>query len=331
MLYRFKVSNESQIRSVFVKVPHRNSKNNQNNGSAYEKPLLFPKTELREMHRLQYSALKSIYEYFTGLGMKHLGAIRVLDYLPQFQAVFTEESSDTSLRDLFLRDSRFRSPFKQGKLSVSFQNTGIWLRMYHRMPKHKDVKVRHQHRDDFAEAISTLADYLVKTLGDEPFFKETASMIIHKGQEVLPESLPLGLGHGDYAMRNILIGPNARVTVLDTFAKWRTPIYEDIGYFLNGLKISYPQIISQGLAFNTAQLAAYERAFLNGYFGEEPIPHPAIKLYEAFALLDKWSSSIALIHQQTVPIKTLGKVKITLLNRYFKRSAKSLLREISES
>ena len=62
-------------------------------------------------------------------------------------------------------------------------------------------------------------------------------------------------------MRNILIGPNARVTVLDTFAKWRTPIYEDIGYFLNDLKMSYPQVVSQGLAFSSDQLRP-----MNGHF-----------------------------------------------------------------
>lgn len=328
MLYRFKVSNESQIRSVFVKVPTLVSPRNPTNGNIYKKPLLYPKTDLRERHWLQYTALRTIYEYFTGLHKEQLGAIRVLDYLPQYHAIFTEESNDPRLRQLFLRNNRLYSAFIHVELITAFQNVGTWLRVYHAMPKEEDVQVRYPYRDDYIEAITKLTDFLAKTLGDERFFQETASIIINKGQEVLPEALPLGLGHGDYAMRNILIGKNARVTVLDTFAKWRTPIYEDIGYFLNELKMSYPQVISQGLAFSSDQLTAYECAFLKGYFDNKPIPYAAIRLFETLALLDKWSSAITKFFQQPKFIKSVGQLKLILINKYFKRRTKSLLAEI---
>ncbi len=145
---------------------------------------------------------------------------------------------------------------------------------------------------------------------------------------MLPELLPVGLGHGDYAPRNILIGPGARVTVLDTFAKWRVPIYEDIGFFLTQLESCFPQVISQGLAFSSEQLAVYERAFLKGYFGEEPLPYPSIRLYEVLALLDKWSSTIASFHQRTNSNRPVGRLRLILATRYFKRRTKSLLSEI---
>lgn len=115
-------------------------------------------------------------------------------------------------------------------------------------------------------------------------------------------------------MRNILIGPNARVTVLDTFAKWSTPIYEDIGYFLNDLKMSYPQVMTQGLAFSSKELGADEQAFLKGYFGQESIPYPAIRLYEVLALLDKWSSAIARTYQQPNSVKIVARLNIMLRN-----------------
>jgi hypothetical protein len=331
MLYRFKVSNGAQVRSVFVKVPLRNLTKNQTKGSVFEKPLLFPKTEPIDMPRLQYSALKIIDKYITSLDKSQLGAIRVLDYLPQYKAVFTEESSDPSLRLLFLRENRLRSLFTHGELTTAFQNVGTWLYMYHVMPKKEDVKVRHQHREDYVEAITKLTDFLAKVLGDELFFKKTASIIIKKGREVFPETLPLGLGHGDYAMRNILIGQNARVTVLDTFAKWRTPIYEDIGYFLNGLKMSPQQIFSQGLAFSSDQLSAYEMAFLKGYFEQKSIPYPAIRLFEVLALLDRWSSVIARNHQRRFKFRFFGSVTTAMTSRYLKRSLKDLLKEITES
>ncbi|MBK5277847.1 MAG: hypothetical protein JJE09_03180 [Bacteroidia bacterium] len=331
MLYRFKVGSETQIRSVFVKVPLRLSGNSPKKRSTFEKPQLFPKTESRDMHWLHYTALKTIYNYFTSLDKEQLGAIRVLDYLPQYHAIFTEESSDPKLRNLFFGENRLLFPFGQARLSPAYQNVGVWLRLYHAMPKEQDVKVRSQHRNDYIEVITTITDFLTKMLGSESFFKETASILIDKARETLPDSLPLGLGHGDYAMRNILVGPNFRVTTLDTFAKWRMPIYEDIGYFLNDLKMSSLQVMSHGLAFNLNQLATYEQAFLKGYFGQESIPYPAIRLYEALALLDKWSSKIARSSQKPNFIKIVGRPNIKLVNQYFKQRVMSLLAELTEN
>lgn len=332
MLYRFKVGNAAQNRSVFVKVPLRLTGNGQKSRNTYEKPQLFPKTEPRDMHWLHYTALKTIYDYYTDLDKEQLGAIRVLDYLPQYHAIFTEESSDPKLRDLFFRENRLRSPFGHARLAAAFQNVGMWLRLYQMMPKDQDVQVRHQGRSDYIEAITTITDFLAKTLKRDSFFKEIASRLIETAHETLPESLPLGLGHGDYAMRNILIGPNSRVTVLDTFAKWRAPVYEDIGYFLTDLKVSSPQVLSRGLAFSPNQLTTYEESFLKGYFGQDPIPYRTIRLYEALALIDKWSSRTARAYQQRNFIKKfVSRLNNKFINQYFEQRVKSLLAELRES
>jgi hypothetical protein len=331
VLYRFKLSNEAQVRSVFVKVPLPEVPESQPGDTMYEKPLLFPKTEPKDMHWLQYTALKTIYEYFTSLNKTQLGAIRVLDYLPQYEAVLMEESSDPRLRQLVLKENRFSSPFMSGELSVVFRNVGTWLRIYHTMPKEADVNVRHPCREDYIEAIEQLSDFLAKTLGEKATLRKATKAIIEKAEKLLPEVLPLGLGHGDYAMRNILVGQNARVTVLDTFSRWRTPIYEDIGYFLNELKTSYPQLISQGLAFRSDQLSAYEQAFLEGYFEKEPIPYGAIRLYEILALLDRWSSMVARLSQQAGFKKSISRLQLMLMGPYFKRRLHSLLAEINRS
>lgn len=327
-LYRFKVNDNTRTRFVFVKVPFRLSPDSATTRSAHEKPLLYPKADPRDMHRLHYSALSAIYEYFLSLNQKNLGAIRVLDYLPEYQAIFTEESSDPKLRQLFLRKNRLYSPFPDNELTPAFQNVGTWLNVYHKMPKEEDVKVRDSDREDYLAAIVKLRDFLAKTVGDESFFKEVSSVLISRAQAILPESLPLGLGHGDFALRNILIGPNARVTVLDTFAKWRAPIYEDIGYFLNDLKMSFPQVISHGLAFSLARLTTYEQAFLKGYFAQKPIPYSVIRLYEALALLDKWASTTARSYQRPKSIPVVGRLKLKLISQYFKRRLNSLLAEL---
>jgi hypothetical protein len=119
------------------------------------------------------------------------------------------------------------------------------------------------------------------------------------------------------------------VTVLDTFAKWQTPIYEDIGYFLTGMKMTYPQVFSQGLIFSQKQLKNYEQTFLKGYFEQKTIPYPAIRLYEMLALLDKWSSVIVSSYRRGVKVKWIGDTKAALASLYFQSSAQRLLQEIS--
>ena len=42
------------------------------------------------------------------------------------------------------------------------------------------------------------------------FFRQVGASTIERAERVLPQELPLGLGHGDYAMRNILVTNNCR-------------------------------------------------------------------------------------------------------------------------
>jgi hypothetical protein len=332
ILYQFTVSDKEQNRGVFVKVPlYHGQPAGEANEVSYHKPNLFPKTELKDSHKLGYSALNTIYDYFSSLGEKQLGTIRVLDYLPEHRAIFTEASRDPNLRQLLLDTGRPRAWFASRELELPLRNIGRWLRLYHEMSKEDDVEIRHAHRHEYIEAVATLADFLSTALGDKVFFQKIASALELSAFKILPDSLPLGLGHGDFAMRNILVGSDARITVIDTFAKWRTPIYEDIGYFLHGLKLSAPQVISQGLLFGSAQISTYERAFLDGYFDGTPVPYPEIRLYEMLSLLDKWSSIVTHSHRRGRKFKKFGALKVALTNRYFKKSAKWLLREIAES
>jgi hypothetical protein len=328
ILYWFKVKDKAQARSTIVKVPLENPDRGRAHARGLEKPLLFPRVEFAETHWLHYTALVSIHEYFTGMGRKEFGTIRVLDYLPQYQAVIMEESSDPKLSDLLLKESRLHSPLARYSLHQVFENVGAWLHVFHKMPKKEHMQMRHQRREEYIESISILTGFLANTLGERHFFEKIAAHLTEKAHEILPEMLPIGLGHGDYAMRNILVGPNSRVTVLDTFAKWQTPVYEDIGYFLTGLKMTYPQVISQGLMFGESQLMDYEQAFLQGYFGEKRIPYPEVRLYEMLALLDKWSSVLIWSYKRSSK-RIIGNAKATLVSLYFKKKTSSLMREIT--
>jgi hypothetical protein len=330
LLYQFTVGDEKKNHAILVKVPH--SLAIPVNGCEDSlKPRLYPKTDPKDMPRLEYTALRTIDDYFSTLDKKDLGTIRVLDYLPEHNAIVTVVSRDQNLRQLFEKTNRFLAPFTLPELQLVFQNTGRWLSHYHRIAKEENVLTRHASRDDYIEAVIKMADFLATAHGDRAYFQEITSTLESLAFKFLPGSLPLGLGHGDFAMRNVLVGQNARITVIDTYAKWRTTIYEDIGYFLNGLKMTGPQVISQGLMFSPNQLAKYERAFLEGYFGQKRIPYNEIRLYEMLVRLDKWASIIAYSQQGRARFKAFRKIKIILTSRYFKKTSKQLLDEIKRT
>jgi hypothetical protein len=45
-----------------------------------------------------------------------------------------------------------------------------------------------------------------------------------------------------------------------------------------------------GMAYSKKWIKQCEQAFLNGYFGNQPIPEKAIIFYEIMCLLDQWVS-----------------------------------------
>ena len=92
----------------------------------------------------------------------------------------------------------------------------------------------------------------------------------------LPNDLPLGTGHGDFAPRNILVGPDNQIAVLDTVSRWQVPVYEDVAGFLVALKASKSQVYGRRWLYDTRVLQDYEHRFLLGYFGQHALPVAAI-------------------------------------------------------
>lgn len=330
LLYQFTVGDEVKNHAILVKVPYHREVRANGNEKGPLKPRLYPKTDPSDMPRYEYTALRTIDQHFSKLDEKGLGTIRVLDYLPEHHAIITVLSRDKNLRQLFAKKSRLFSPFSSPELGLAFHNTGVWLCHFHAIPKEEDVQTRQARRKEYIEAVRKITDFLESSLGERSYFQRVASMLEAQALEFLPDVLPLGLGHGDFAMRNVLVGPEARITVIDTYAKWRVPIYEDIGYFLNGLKMTGPQAISQGLMFSAKQLERYEQAFLEGYFGQTHIPYREIRLFEMLVLLDKWATVIQSSQQKRAKFKSFREIKTSLTSRYFKICSERLLNEINQ-
>ena len=207
-------------------------------------------TDATIKHLLEYRALVAIQCYFERLADRRFGTVKPLTYLPDLSALLMEEVKTPNLNTLFGRTNRLQGPLSSLDLRDAFCNSGAWLRYYHTLPKDHDVQVRHATRDAFVDSITKYVSYLGRVLHKEAFLHKHGHTIIAQAKRVLPPALPLGLGHGDYAMRNILVSADSRVTVIDTLSRWRVPIYEDIGYFLLRLKANRMQVFSLGYAMD---------------------------------------------------------------------------------
>ena len=291
VLYRFRLEAGEEAREVLVKVPLP-AREPVAHAPAREGPrrprLAVPMAPADRVGR-EFRSLVSIREHFDGLGDARFGTVRALDLLPEQQAFVMESVPGDSLRRLLYRAhrGRWRAP---SRLEDAFHHAGAWLRTYHALRPRDRVEPRDTRREDHERFVEGTSRYLGARLGDPEFFERMSRALRAAARDTLPEALPLGLGHGDFAPRNILVGPESRVTVLDTVGRFLTPIYEDVGYFLVSLHHNWPQALSLGAAFPAARLDGYRRAFLSGYFGAEPVPAAAVRQYEMQAALDLWAN-----------------------------------------
>jgi aminoglycoside phosphotransferase (APT) family kinase protein len=276
---------------------------------------------------VEHAALSAIERHFASLGDPRFGAIRVLALLSEPQAVLMERLDQSSLRALLMPSVRLRSPASLEHLDTAFHNAGAWLRSYHSMPDTQHTPARHATRTEFLDFIDRVSAYLGEQMHSASFFHRLAGATAFEAAQVLPDKLPLGLSHGDYALRNVLVGADAGVTLCDTRSRWRTAVFEDIGYFLVSLKHGWPQLYTRGLVLRPDRLAGHERQFLDGYFQGGDVPVRAVRLYEIMALLDR-TAALAAQHASasTLPARLKCSIQLRLLAGCIRRTTGDLIR-----
>jgi hypothetical protein len=319
--YRFEVSGGGKSFHALVKTPPLHS-------PYKDRPKLGPRIEPSDKFEAQYKAMSRIHEYFTGLADPRFGTVRPLDKLTEQRAIIMEEVPAPSLRRLVEQTSRLKNPFGAGgpnDLSLTFRNAGAWLCRFHSMPIDQPIKIHNGQLSDFITTINKLVDFLINDDPRNLFLQQIAAKTVQDAMQILPEELPLGLRHGDYGTSNILAGLDGKVTVIDTPAICRTPIYEDLAYLLVALKAKWSQVLSQKLVYDSHQFALYEREFLSGYFGQSPIPYRIIRLYQMQTLLVRWSSKVFLLREQSAGKNKFWKeFQFWQMRRFFKTMLRDL-------
>jgi aminoglycoside phosphotransferase (APT) family kinase protein len=325
-LYHFELCSGGRERRVVVKIPQEPKADPAGAGRC---PQLAPLPEPHLSFLFEHTTLTAIQEHFRRLSDPRLGAVPLLDVLADERAIVMERVEGTDLRGLLAGACRLSLRRPDPRLEAAFHAAGLWLRAYQGCPPPPHAGVRHSRRAEVVQVVTVLAQFLGRETGLEPFFRGVQCRFAARARETLPDPLPLGLAHGDYAMRNILVAHAAgseRVTAIDTRGRWQAPVHEDAAYFLADLWTNRLQVLTAGMGFPRSVLERCERAFLEGYGEPEPVCQEALRLYQVPVLLDRWASRVRHLGQAGGRSRVQAHLELALVHRYYRKFTEELLR-----
>jgi aminoglycoside phosphotransferase (APT) family kinase protein len=160
------------------------------------------------------------------------------------------------------------------------------------MPLLDHTTRHHTTRSDFITTLHEMSAFIADSGADTAFLQRMSDEVTGAAERILPEILPCGLSHGDYAPRNVLVGADGRVAVIDTPGSSSSAIYLDLGYFLANTWTLMPSVLTRGILPTSRVLEAVEHSFLQGYFRDDPSGRDAVQLYRILTLLARWAAGI---------------------------------------
>jgi hypothetical protein len=255
------------------------------------RPTLTPsQADEAELTEREYAGLGVIAETFAA-GDPRFGAIRPLALLAEHHTILMELASGDPVRQLVLRASRIHPARLRSRGSSPepvLPGVGAWLRRFHDAQSTASYPVRQGTGHDVVTHFCALEEFLGRRLGRG--FGDLAGAGSGLAAELLPSGpLPLAVGHGDFAPRNVLVDGAGRLVVIDPQPRWALPAQEDLCRFLVGLQLLGLQTYTRGAAFSAATLAHWQELVIAGYHGAGA-PLPALRCYQLLILLDKWSA-----------------------------------------
>jgi aminoglycoside phosphotransferase (APT) family kinase protein len=288
------------------------------------RPRLAPVVPPGSRAALEFRALSAIAGAFADADPQRLAAIPIHDLLED-RTIVMGVLPWPSLDRIMVRRrllGRFAGPPHGRAVVEAFRNAGRWLARFRALTLATDGS----RLGDRGEILATLAEfgaYLGSSRGGPS--PDDRARAVRLAESLLPPTLPTAPGHGDFAMRNLLVGPTGQVAVIDTRARWSVPIEEDLATLLVALRTNRFQSLSQGRAWSPRSLARFEAALLDGAaFDRDALP--ALRVFELLMLWDKWAAQRArAAGRRSAPARVLE----AATERHFRATTAELLRALT--
>ena len=246
-----------------------------------------------EQTALEFAGLGAIRTIF-GSGDPAFGAVRPLEHLADEDTILMEYVDAPTLRGALNRTSRFSQPLgrraHRGR-EDAWRGAGAWLRTFQQQMPGEGRPARQATRDEVVDRFEAFGTFLTDRIGARAA-GNAAQCGALRAADVLPPRLPLAVGHGDYAPRNVFLLRDGRLAVFDPLPRWLVPRFEDVCRFLVAVRMHGLQLHTHGLAYSAEDLDRRERAVIEGYCGSEAVRLPELRCYQLLITLDKWTALV---------------------------------------
>lgn len=286
------------------------------------RPRIVPDTPPLEKAVLEAAALRAIDVELRAEPDPRLGTVRIIDSYEDLGAIVMTEAEGVPLSGLLVRAVGRRT--RGGgttRLVRALGNAGAWLRRYQALGVAAERPARLATRAAIVEQARLIGEFLAPRSSRPGDVSDLVARFVEAAAATLPDEVPLGLHHGDFAVRNLLIGVDGHVTAIDALGRWRMPIHDDLARMIVAIETSRIQSSSFGLAFSPAQLTALGDALLSGYGSDRVDPH-AVRVYAVLILLDRWA---ARADRRSAGGRRFGRMSDALGDRRYDSVARRLL------
>jgi hypothetical protein len=237
-----------------------------------------------ELTELEWAGLVAIEAACRDVG--GLGVVRPLLLLREDAGLVMSFVDAPTLRSTVLDLSRLHRT--RGRLDDAVAGcalAGRWLRTFQDRSAASGRPVRQGTREAVADQLRAYGTFL-----GSASWRRTAAVGAALVAELFPDELPLAVGHGDFAPRNMLVR-DGLLTVIDPLPRWQVPAYDDLCRFLVGIRLIGEQVHTHGLAFPSGTLDALEEAAVAAYLGPDADRAP-LRAYQLLILMDKWTAML---------------------------------------
>lgn len=266
--------------------------------------------------RYEAAALDLIHSQFAS-GDARFNAVPMLDAVEEWNGLVMGVAAGAPLDGVLLPSPRWRPPSPQAPVLESWTRAGAWLRRYHEIPGPVEGYVDRPDRESTVRSLLWTLGFIEEDAG--PWRNRLSARAAEFTERALPASLPLTRVHGDYWGGNILVAPDERITVIDTFGYGQSSPYEDIAYFLLHLRATKRQVLTHGKWCRPRDIAARESAFLQGYFAGREAAMAEIRAFEVLATAFRWAHAEYMTRQTSGAVKLKKQASLAWKRRFYRR------------